>query len=42
MSHGDVETVGIVVADGLPVDCPGLQRDTTEGLQRFEAIGFER
>ena len=41
MRHGDVQAIGIVVADGLPVGGPGSQRHAAGGLQRFEAVGFE-
>jgi hypothetical protein len=41
MSHGDVQAIGIVVADGLPVDGPGSKRHAAGGLERFEVVGFE-
>ena len=38
MRHGDVEGVGVVVADVLPVDLARPQRDTAHGPQLFEFV----
>ena len=41
MRHGDMQAIGVVVADGLPVDGPGSEHHAVGGLQRFEPVGFE-
>ncbi len=41
MSHGDVPAIGIVVADGLPINCQGAERRAAGGLQRFEVVRFK-
>ncbi len=38
VGHRDVQAVGVVVADVLPVDLARAQRDATEGAQVFEAV----